>query len=65
MRYEPKFLGTNDVPSPMIELLRARISTIVLIIFFPLGGGGVECLTRDLVTTQQGGLILYHRDRKG
>jgi hypothetical protein len=37
----------------------------LIICLFSRGGSGIECLTGDLVTTQQGGSIMYHRDIKG
>jgi hypothetical protein len=59
-------LGNLDVPRDKIEWLQACVATTVLFLFISRGGVGIECLTSDLVTTaQQGGIILYHRDRKG
>jgi hypothetical protein len=58
-------LGTTDVPQTAIEILRAFVATTSLFLFFSRDGIGIECLTGDLVATQQGGIILHHGDRKG
>jgi hypothetical protein len=59
-------LTNEDVPPPNIELLRAFIATAVLFLFFPQGKQElIECLTGDLVTSKQRGVIMNRRDRKG
>jgi hypothetical protein len=47
-------LGTTDVPRTTIELLRVRVATALLFLFFSRGRDGIECLTGDLVTAQRG-----------
>jgi hypothetical protein len=56
-------LSTTDAPRITVEILRICVATIKLLLFFSRGGAWIECLTGDLVTTQDG-IILYHRDRK-
>jgi hypothetical protein len=34
-------------------------------LYFWKGGTEIECLVCYLVTTQQGGILMYHRDGKG
>jgi hypothetical protein len=65
VRFDILRLGTTDVPRTTIELLRACVATTVLFLFFSRSCVGIECITGDLVTTEQGRIILYHRDRKG
>jgi hypothetical protein len=53
-------LGTRDVPRTKIELLRACVATTISFFLFSRGGAGIECLIGDLITTQQGEIIMYH-----
>jgi hypothetical protein len=48
-------LGSTDVPQTTIELLRACVAN-VLCLFYSCVGAEIECLSDDLVTTQQGGI---------
>eukprot|EP00873_Tetraselmis_striata_P038663 jgi/Tetstr1/458927/TSEL_000391.t1 len=48
-----------------VELFRASLTIVVLCLFFCRGGAGVECRTGDLTVGPDGGILLYHRDRKG
>ena len=48
-----------------VQLFRACIAVVVLFLFFCRGGAGVECLSGDLVVSPEGGILLYHRVRKG
>jgi hypothetical protein len=47
-----------------VRLIRA-CTTIVLYLFFNRGDAGIDCLTEDLVTSEEDGLRLYYRTRKG
>jgi hypothetical protein len=65
-RLELQHSSTMDVPRNKIELLRARVATTVsFLVFVSCGGVGIECFTSDILTIQQDGTILYHRDMKG
>lgn len=50
---------------PRIELFRASLAVVTLFLFYCRGGAGVECLSGDLVVSSEGGILLYHRTRKG
>jgi hypothetical protein len=53
-------------PSPdQIRLLRACAIVVILCLFFNRGGFGIDCLTEDLVASEEDGTRLYHRTRKG
>jgi hypothetical protein len=65
VRLELPQLGTTEVPLTKIELLRAYVANTVVFFLLSRGGAEIECLTRDLVTTQQGGIITHHRNMKG
>eukprot|EP00873_Tetraselmis_striata_P018362 jgi/Tetstr1/438626/TSEL_027177.t1 len=57
--------GTDPSTVVRVELFRASLAVVVLCLFFCRGGAGVECLTGDLTVGPDGGILLYHRDRKG
>jgi hypothetical protein len=48
-----------------VRLLRACTIVVLLYLFFSRGGAGIECSTENLVTSEEDGLCLYHRTRKG
>eukprot|EP00873_Tetraselmis_striata_P001965 jgi/Tetstr1/422229/TSEL_013081.t1 len=56
--------GTDPSTVVRVELFRASLA-VVLCLFFCRGGAGVECHTGDLTVGPDGGILLYHRDRKG
>eukprot|EP00873_Tetraselmis_striata_P001957 jgi/Tetstr1/422221/TSEL_013073.t1 len=56
--------GTDPSTVVRVELFRASLA-VVLCLFFCRGGAGVECRTGDLTVGPDGGILLYHRDRKG
>jgi ferredoxin len=60
-----ELLTTKGAPPPKIELLRACIAAFVLFVFSSRGGAEIDCFTCDIFITQQGGIITYHRDKKG
>eukprot|EP00873_Tetraselmis_striata_P005540 jgi/Tetstr1/425804/TSEL_016183.t1 len=57
--------GTDPSTVVRVELFRASLVVVVLCLFFCRGGAGVECRTGDLTVDPDGGILLYHRDRKG
>eukprot|EP00873_Tetraselmis_striata_P006291 jgi/Tetstr1/426555/TSEL_001631.t1 len=57
--------GTDPSTVVRVELFRAGLAVVVLCLFFYRGGAGVECRTGDLTVGPDGGILLYHRDRKG
>eukprot|EP00873_Tetraselmis_striata_P014170 jgi/Tetstr1/434434/TSEL_023534.t1 len=57
--------GTDPTTVVRVELFRASLAVVVLCLVFRRGGAGVECLTGDLTVGPDGGILLYHRDRKG
>eukprot|EP00873_Tetraselmis_striata_P005983 jgi/Tetstr1/426247/TSEL_016567.t1 len=57
--------GTDPGTVVRVELFRASLAVLVLCLFFCRGGVGVECRTGDLTVGPDGGILLYHRDRKG
>eukprot|EP00873_Tetraselmis_striata_P017714 jgi/Tetstr1/437978/TSEL_026608.t1 len=59
------YLGTDPSTVVRVELFRARLEVVVLCLFFCRGGAEVECRTADLTVGPDGGILLYHRNRKG
>eukprot|EP00873_Tetraselmis_striata_P025113 jgi/Tetstr1/445377/TSEL_003390.t1 len=57
--------GTDPSTLVRVELFRARLAVVVLCLFSCRGGAGVECRTADLTVGPDGGILLYHRNRKG
>eukprot|EP00873_Tetraselmis_striata_P023058 jgi/Tetstr1/443322/TSEL_031337.t1 len=57
--------GTDPSTVVRVELFRASLAVVVLCLFFCRGGVGVEFRTDDLTAGPDGGILLYHRDRKG
>eukprot|EP00873_Tetraselmis_striata_P023802 jgi/Tetstr1/444066/TSEL_003306.t1 len=57
--------GSDPSTVVRVELFRASLAIVVLCLFFCRGGAGVECRTGDLTVGPDGGILLYHRDRKG
>eukprot|EP00873_Tetraselmis_striata_P009407 jgi/Tetstr1/429671/TSEL_019568.t1 len=57
--------GTDPSTAVRVELFRASLAVVVLCLFSCRGGAGVECHTGDLTVGPDGGILLYHRDRKG
>eukprot|EP00873_Tetraselmis_striata_P006284 jgi/Tetstr1/426548/TSEL_016846.t1 len=58
-------LGTDPGTVVRVELFRANLAFVVLCLIFCRGGAGVACRTGDLTVGPDGGILLYHRDRKG
>eukprot|EP00873_Tetraselmis_striata_P002459 jgi/Tetstr1/422723/TSEL_013520.t1 len=57
--------GTDPSTVVRVELFRANLAVVVLCLFFCRGGAGMECRTGDVTVGPDGGILLYHRDRKG
>jgi hypothetical protein len=47
-----------------VRLLRAFTTVVILYLFFSRGGSGIDCLTEDLIPSEDDGTRMYHRARK-
>jgi hypothetical protein len=45
------------------RLLRACTTLAIMYVLFSQGGSGIDCLTEDLVTSEDDGIRMYHRKR--
>jgi hypothetical protein len=48
-----------------VRLLRSCIAMALLYLFFNRMGADIDCLTENLIASEENGLRLYHRTRKG